>query len=113
MTLLVGKKRVKFNLHQNIQLTDEEKMTCMRIESSFLPFEEKAPKILQGDTIEGYKFEANSFPTKELAFELLSPIPGVEEVILKSDEDKKGVLVTMDEEPKQSSLTSLISLARL
>ena len=33
MTLLVGKEKVKFNLHQNIQLTDEEKNCCMRIES--------------------------------------------------------------------------------
>ena len=28
--------------------------------------------ILQEDTLEGYKFEANSFPTKELAFKLTS-----------------------------------------
>ena len=33
MTLLVGKETVKFNLHRSIQLMDEEKMTCMRIES--------------------------------------------------------------------------------
>ena len=26
MTLLVGKEKMKFNLHQSIQLTDEEKM---------------------------------------------------------------------------------------
>ena len=88
-------------------------MTCMRIESSFLPFEEQAPKILQGDTIEGYKFEANSFPTKELEFEILSPIPGVEEVILKSNEYEEGALVMIDEEPKQSSRTFLMSLVRL
>ena len=36
MTLLVGKEKVKFNLHRSIQLMDEEKMTCMRINSSFL-----------------------------------------------------------------------------
>ena len=29
MTLLVGKEKVKFNLHQSLQLTDEEKMTSM------------------------------------------------------------------------------------
>ena len=46
MTLLVGKKKVKFNLHQRIQLIDEEKITCMRIETSLLPFEEQASKIL-------------------------------------------------------------------
>ena len=34
MALLVGKKKVKFNLHQSIQLTDEENDCCMRIESS-------------------------------------------------------------------------------
>ena len=32
MTLLVGKEIVKFNLNQSIQLTNEEKMKCMRIE---------------------------------------------------------------------------------
>ena len=82
----------RYNLHQSIQLTDEEKMTCMQIESSFLHFEEQAPKILQEETLKGYKFEANSFPTKELAFEFLSPIPKVEEVILMSDEEEEGVL---------------------
>ena len=63
MTLLVSKEKVKFNVHQSIQLTDKEKNCCMRIESSFLPFEEQAPTILQEDTLEGYKLEANSFPT--------------------------------------------------
>ena len=29
MTLLVGKEKVKFNLHQSIQLTDKEKNCCM------------------------------------------------------------------------------------
>ena len=82
----------RYNLHQSIQLTDEEKMTCMQIESSFLHFEEQAPKILQEETLKGYKLEANSFPTKELAFEFLSPIPKVEEVILMSDEEEEGVL---------------------
>ena len=75
-------------------------MTCMWIESSFLHFEEQAPKILQEDGLEGCKFEANSFPTKELAFELTLPIPEVEKVILTSDEDEEGVLATMDEGPK-------------
>ena len=34
ITLLVGKEKVKFNLQQSIQLTDEEKNCCMWIESS-------------------------------------------------------------------------------
>ena len=78
----------------------------MRIESSFINFEEQAPKILQEETLEGYKFETNSFPTKELAFELLLPILEVEEVILMSDEDEEGVLAMMDEGPKRRSWTS-------
>ena len=96
MTLLVGKEKVKFNLHKRIQLTDEEKMTCMRIESSFLNFEEQEPKILQDDTLEGYKFETNSFPTRELAFERTLSIMEVEELILIRDEDEEGELDTMD-----------------
>ena len=87
ITLLVGKEKVKFNLHQSLQLTDEENMTCMQIESSH--FEDQAPKILKEETLEGYKFEANSFLTKELALELLSLIPKVEQVILTSNEDKR------------------------
>ena len=32
MTLLVGKEKLKFDLHQNRPLMDEEKRMCMRIE---------------------------------------------------------------------------------
>ena len=85
----------------------------MRIESSFLHFEEQAPKILQEDTLEGYELKTNSFPTKELDFEFPSPILKVEELILTSDEDEEGALATMDEGPKQSSRTSIMSLAGL
>ena len=113
MTLLVGKEKVKFNLHQSIQLTDEEKHCCMRIESSFLPFEEQAPKILQEETLEGFELKTNYFPIKELDFELTSPILKVEELITTSDEDEKGVVAMMDEGPKQSSWTVPISLVEL
>ena len=85
----------------------------MKLKSSFSPIEEQAPKILQEETLEGYEFEANSFPTKELAFMLLTSIPEVEEVILTSDEDEEGVLATIDEGPKKTSRTSPMSLARL
>ena len=86
-----------------MQLTNEEKKCCMRIENSILPFEEQAPKILQEDTLEGYELKTNSFPTKELEFDLTSPILKVEELILTSNEDEEEVLTTIDEEPKQSS----------
>ena len=79
MTLLVGEEKMKFDLHQRKSLTDEEKRACMKIENSFSLIKEDAPMILQEDTLEGYKFEANSFPTKELAFELISSIMEVEE----------------------------------
>ena len=82
----------------------------MKIESSFLLIEEQTPKILQDDTLKGYKFEANSFPTKELAFELTSSIMEVEELILTSDEDEEGVLAKMDEGSKQTFQTSPMSL---
>ena len=51
MTLLISEEKLKFNLHQNIQLTNEEKNRCMRIESSLLPFNELASTILQEDTL--------------------------------------------------------------
>ena len=59
-----------------------------------------APTFLQEDTLEGLKFEANSLPTKELAFEPTLIIPGVEKFILTSNEDEERVLATMDEGPK-------------
>ena len=113
MTLLVGKEKVKFNLYQIIKHTDEEKNYCMWIESSLLPFEEKAPKILQEETLEGYKLKTNSFTTKELDFELTSLILDVEKLILMSDGDEDGVLATIDEVPNQSSRTSPMSLVGL
>ena len=100
MTLLVGEEKLKFDLHQRNPLTNEERRSCMKIKSSFPLIKEKEPVILQ---YEGYKFEANSFPTKELAFELLKPIIEVEKFILTSDEDKEGALAMKDKEPNQSS----------
>ena len=113
MTLLVGKEKMKFDLHQTIPLTDEERRACKKLESSFPLIKEQAPIILQEDTLEGYKFEANSFSSKELTFELTSPILEVEEVILTSNEDEERVLATMDEGPKQIFQTSPMSLAGL
>ena len=85
----------------------------MRIESSLLLFDDLAPIILQEETLEGYELEANSIPTKELSFELVSPILEVEELILTSNEDEERVLARMDEGPKQISRTSPMSLAGL
>ena len=85
----------------------------MKLESSFPLIKEQAPKIIQEDTLEGYKFQDNSFPTKELTIELTFSIPEVEEVILASDEDEEGVLATMDQRPKRRSWTSPTSLVGL
>ena len=93
---------MKFDLHKSKPLEDEERRACKKLESSFLLIEEQAPKILQEDILEGYKFKANSFPTKELAFEPTLIILKVEKFILMSDEDEEGVLATTDEGPKQT-----------
>ena len=45
----------------------------------------------------------NSFPTKELAFELTLHNMEVEEFILTQDEDEEGLLTMADEGPTQSS----------
>ena len=113
MTLLVGKEKMKFDLHQRTPLMDEDRRVFKKLESSFLLTKEQAPKILQEKTLEGYKFEANSFPTKQLAFEFTPSLIEVEEVILISDDDEEGVLATMDEGPKRRSWTSPTSLAGL
>ena len=102
-----------FDLYRRTPLTDEERRAFKKLESSFPLIEEQVPKILQEDTLERYKFESNSFPTKDLAFELTSPILEVEEVILTSDEDEEGVLALMDKGPKQRSRTSPKSLVGL
>ena len=52
MTLLVGEKKMKFDLHKNKPLMDEEMRACKKLESSFSPIEEPTPKILQEDTLE-------------------------------------------------------------
>ena len=87
MTLLVGKKKVKFNLHHSIQPTVKERSNCKWIESSLLHFEKQAPRILQGDTLEGSKLNTNSSPIKELGLKPLLTIPEMEELILMKDED--------------------------
>ena len=113
MTMLVGEENVKFDLHQSILLTDEERKECMKIESSFSPTKEHENMFLQEDTIERFRLGTNPFPTIELAFELTLSIIEVKEPILASDEDEERVLAMMDEGPKRSSRTSPKSLARL
>ena len=76
---------------------DEERRVFTKIESSFSTIKEQAPKILQEETLEGYKLTTNSFPTKELAFELTSQNMEVEKLVLMNDEDEERVLAMMDE----------------
>ena len=109
MTLLADEDKIKFDLHQSIPLTNEERRSCIKIEISFLPIEKQSPMFLQEDSLEGFELEANSFPTKELAFEFKLHNTEVEKLILVSDEDEKGVVATMDEGPKKRSRTSPMS----
>ena len=94
-------------------LTDEERQICMRIESLLPRCKEHASIHLQENTIEGFWLKANSFSTKELAFELISDIMKVEKLIFAPYEDEDEVLANKDEWPNQSSWTSPKSLARL
>ena len=86
MTFLVGKKKVKFNLHQSIQLTDEEKNCCMWIKSSLLHFKGQAPDFFQEETLEGIELKTNSVSTKELELELKLLNLDANEVIFRTDE---------------------------
>ena len=113
MTLLVGKESLKFNLNQSIQLTVEEKMKCMQIESSLLHFDKKAPRILQEDTLEGLKVKTNSFLIEELGLEPILTIPEMEELILMKDENGEAAVATKDEWPKQGTCNFPMSLAGL
>ena len=60
MTLLVGKEKVKFNLHQSIHLTVEERSNCRQIESSLLHFEKQALDFLQEETLKRIELNTNS-----------------------------------------------------
>ena len=92
MTLLVGKEKVKFNLHQSIQLTGEEKNFCMRIESSLQHFEKQALNFLQEKTLEGIELNTNFVSTKELELELKLLNLDVEELNFMKDENGERVL---------------------
>ena len=59
MTLLVGKEKIKFGIHQRTPLTEKEMREFKKLESSFPLTKEQAPKILQEETLKGDKFEAN------------------------------------------------------
>ena len=113
MTLLVGQEKVKINLTQSIQLTDEEKLISMRIESSFPYFEEQAPEILQEDTLERIKWKTNYVPTAEEAYELQFIILKVENLISTTDGDDREVLAKKDGGPKQRLSTFPTSLVGL
>ena len=88
-------------------------MKLRQIESSLLHFEKQAPRILQEDTLKGFKVNTNSFPIEELDLEPLLTIPKMEVLILMKDEDGEGTLAKKDEGPKQRSSTFLVSLAGL
>ena len=113
MTFLVGQEKLKINITQSIQLMDEEKLICMRIEISFPHFEEQAPKILQQETLKGIKLNANLVSTKELELDLKLLNLDVEELIFMKDEDGEGALATKYEGPKKRSNTFPMSLAGL
>ena len=104
---------MKFDLLQSKPLTDEEMRVCMKIESLLSHIEKHAPMFLQEDTLKGTKLKTNFFSTKELAFELTSPIMEMEEVILTNEEDEEGVFAMMDEGSKRRSPNSTMSLAGL
>ena len=53
----------------------------MKIESSFSPIKDHVPMFLHEDTLEGFGLKTNFFPTKELAFELISHIVEVEKPV--------------------------------
>ena len=94
-------------------MTDEERDSYRRIESSLLHLKEQAPDILQEETLEGIELNTNSFPIEELELELKLHNLDVEELILMKDEDEEEAMATKDERPKQSSQTSPMSLAGL
>ena len=122
LTLLVGEEKVKFNLHQPLPLTEQERTMCKKF-CSLLPSKghmfEQSPLSInvfafashKGDCFEEIVAEPPS--TIKGDYEFLSPLQNLEEIILELNGYEKKVLSKMDDLSSESTSTFLMNLAGL
>ena len=122
LTLLVGEEKAKFNLHQPLTLTEQEKTMCRKLysllsskghmfEHSPLSTNVFASTSHKGDYFEEIVVEP---PAKIKGdSEFLSPLQNLEENILELNGYKKEVMSKMDDWPNGRTSTFPMSLARL
>ena len=122
LTLLVGEEKVKFNLHQPLPLTEQERAMCRKfyslLQSKGHMFEQSPLSINvststshRGDCFEEIVAEPPSIIKGD--FEFISPIQNLKENILELNGYKDEVLSKMNDWPNGSTSTFPMSLAGL
>ena len=118
--MLVGEEKAKFNLHQPLPLTEQERTMCRKF-CSLLPskghmFEQSSLSIYvfasashKRDCFEEIVIEPPT--TIKGDYELISPLQNLEEIILKLNGYKEEVLSKMNDWPNGSTSTFPMSLA--
>ena len=122
LTLLVGEEKTKFNLHQPLPLTEQERTMCRKF-CSLLPskghmFEQSSLSINvfafvshKRDCFE--EIVAKPPATIKGDYEFLSPFQTMEEITLELNGYEKKVLSKMDDWPNGSTSAFPMSLAGL
>ena len=91
MTLRVGDEEVKFNLTKNMRFVDDNKGTCMRIDSLILSINDVLHDMIERDPLE--KCLTKSLSLKDLEFEHPSIVQEISKTNLAIDENKSTVVV--------------------
>ena len=122
LTLLVGEEKEKFNLHQPLPLTEQERTMSRKFYNLLPPkghmFEQSPLSINmfasashKGDCFE--EIVAEPPATIKGDCEFLSPLQNLEEIILELNGYEKKVMSKMDDWPNGSTSTFPMSLAGL
>ena len=122
LTLLMGEEKAKFNRHQPLPLTEQErtmyKKFCSLFPSKGHMFEQSPLSINvfasashKGDCFE--EIVAEPPATIKGDYEFLSPLQNLEEIILELNGYENKVLSKMDDWSNESTSTCPMSLARL
>ena len=122
LTLLVGEEKAKFNLHQPLPLTKQERTMCRKF-YSLLPSKghmfEQSPlsiNVFASTSHKGDCFEeivAEPLATIEGDSEFLFPLQNLEEIIFELNGYEKKVLSKMDDWSNESTSTFPKSLVGL
>ena len=122
LTLLVGEEKAKFNLHQPLPLTKQERTMYRKFynllpskghmcEQSFLSINVFASTSHKGDCFEEIMAEPPA--TIKMDYEFLSTLQNLEEIILELNGYKKEVMSKMDDWSNGSTNTFPMSLVGL